>query len=111
MGVMPMPRQAANCPLSVSMVTPECSMSNRTNSAPAVLAICGMPGVKNSNTIVPKAKLPARKADLTGLLFIHIPHDAHSLHGGQCRAKFIYDRDLQRCRKPHTCSISAFSAT
>jgi hypothetical protein len=32
-----------------------------------------MPGVKNSNTIVPKAKLPARRADFTGLLFIPFP--------------------------------------
>src|SRR6185437_13987848 len=99
MGVTPIPRQAANCPLSVSMVTPECSISKRTNSAPAVLAICGMPGVKNSNTIVPKANLPARKADLTGLLLIRFPHDVQSLHGEQCRAKFIRDRDLQRCRR------------
>jgi len=54
-----------------------------------------MPGVKNSNTIVPNANLPACNANLTGLLLIPIPHDFHSLHGGQCRAKFIRDPDPQ----------------
>ena len=34
-------------------------MSNRTNSAPAFLQICGRPGAKNSNTIAPKARPPA----------------------------------------------------
>ena len=29
-------------------------MSNSTNSAPALLQICGMPGEKNSKTIAPK---------------------------------------------------------
>jgi hypothetical protein len=84
-----MPRQAAICAFSVSMVTPECSISNRTNSAPAAFAIWGMPGVKNSKTMVPKTCLPARKSDLTWFVLIDRPHDLDAAGGHYAYLKII----------------------
>src|SRR5260221_13892537 len=50
-----------------SMPAPLCSMSRSRNSAPAELTICGRPGVKNSNAMVPKTGLPSARRVFTGL--------------------------------------------
>ena len=64
-GATPSARHSANCGLSVSKPAPVCSMQYMTNSAPALAQMRAIPGVKNSNTIEPKAGFPAASFCLT----------------------------------------------
>src|SRR5688572_20261007 len=64
-GTTPRARQSANCGFSISKPTPVCSMQYIAYSAPAFFSSRGMPGVKNSKIIEPRAVPPAASFCLT----------------------------------------------
>src|SRR5262249_15049256 len=76
---MPAARTAAICCLTVSKPQPLCSMSRIRKSAPAPAMILAMPGLANSNSMVPKASPPSAILCFTGLAGIADRSVAHEV--------------------------------